>query len=172
MLRIQSQSHSLSLRRLCATTRNRFLSRPSMLNMSRHSRSLVLVHAVWTTFRRLSILSPSCDDVLLDIIAARVRRTGCTSIAAGCASDHVHLVFHLSPSVSLSAVMQHIKGGSSFDANRSGHFPESIRWQAGYWAESLGPDAVEPLAAYVRAQRTRHDFTIPAERWIIESPFY
>jgi len=38
-------------------------------------------------------------------------------------------------------------------------------WQDGYWAESLGPPDLDPIARYVRRQRDHHDASHPAERW-------
>ena len=90
---------------------------------------------------------------------------GCALLVAGCADDHVHTVLRLAPAVRLADLMQHIKGGSAYDANRHPLLPRRLKWQAGYWAESLSPSDFDPLARYVRAQRVHHDPTHPAERW-------
>ena len=58
-----------------------------------------------------------------------------------------------------------IKGASARDVNLRRAFAHAIVWQAGYWAESLGPPDQSPLVAYVRNQRRRHDDSHPAERW-------
>src|SRR5512138_164882 len=81
------------------------------------------------------------------------------------ATCHRRPVLRLAVAVRLADLMQHIKGGSAYDANRHPLLPQRLMWQAGYWAESLSPGDFDPLARYVHAQRLHHDPTHPAERW-------
>ena len=135
--------------------------------MPRRSPALVLIHAVWATSRRRPVLLATFDDTLAAILGAKARDLGCALLVAGCADDHVHTVLRLAPVVRLADLMQHIKGGSAYDANRHPLLllPQRLMWQAGYWAESLSPSDFDPLARYVRTQRVHHDPTHPAERW-------
>jgi putative transposase len=126
---------------------------------------MLLVHVVWATLRRRPLLQPSFDHILVAIIGKKARDLDCVLLAAGCGSDHVHSLLRLAPSARLADLVQRIKGGSAYDANHQARVPEPIHWQAGYWAESLGPGDFEPLADYVRSQRIRHDPSHPAERW-------
>ena len=125
---------------------------------------MVLVHVVWSTWRRHPLLARAIDDRLIGIIGAKARDIGCVLLGAGCALDHVHALVRLVPSVPLADLVQRIKGGSAYDINH-GVFEPRIRWQPGCWAESLSPADVDPLARYVRNQRGHHDFSHPAERW-------
>ncbi len=133
--------------------------------MPRRSPALVLVHAVWATCHRRPVLPPTFDDTLAGILGAKARDLGCALLVAGCADDHVHTVLRLAAAVRLADLMQHIKGGSAYDANRHPLLSQRLMWQAGYWAESLSPADFDALARYVRAQRVHHDPTHPAERW-------
>lgn len=133
--------------------------------MPSRSPALVLVHAVWATCHRRPVLHPSFDDTLAGILGAKTRDLGCALLVAGCAADHVHTVLRLAAAVRLAELMQHIKGGTAYDANRHPLLPQRLIWQAGYWAESLCPGDFDPLARYVRSQRVHHDPTHPAERW-------
>jgi hypothetical protein len=74
-------------------------------------------------------------------------------------------LLRVSPSARLADLVQRIKGGTAHDANHHLLLKNPIRWQAGYWAESLGPDDFEALADYIRLQRIHHDRSHPAERW-------
>ena len=76
----------------------------------------------------------------------------------------------LSSSSRLADVVQRLKGAASHDVNGRSLLPEQLHWQEGYWAESLGPADVQPLAEYLRTQRTRHDPSHPAERWQFDTP--
>ena len=99
------------------------------------------------------------------MLGDNARRLDSSVLAAGCAADHVHVVVRVSPTAALSDLVRQLKGASSRDISHLALVPGSLSWQDGYWAESLGPDDFDPLAAYVRAQRDRHDDSHPAERW-------
>ena len=93
------------------------------------------------------------------------RETGSILLAAGCASDHVHAVLRVAPTATLADLVRRVKGACAYDVNQRSLLAHRLHWQAGYWAESLGPDDFDPLARYVSAQRDRHDDSHPAERW-------
>jgi len=57
------------------------------------------------------------------------RDLGCVLLAAGCGPDHVHTLLRVSPSARLADLVQRIKGGSAYDANRYARVPVPIRWQ-------------------------------------------
>jgi REP element-mobilizing transposase RayT len=150
----------------------RFLSSKKPLQRStddlpvpRRSPALLLVHVVWATARRQRLLQPAFDDTLIGIVGAKARDLGCTLIAGGCGPDHVHTVLRLSASVALADLVHRMKGGSAYDVNHPIAAPQSLRWQAGYWAESLGPADLDSLVRYVRGQRVHHDNSHPAESW-------
>jgi REP element-mobilizing transposase RayT len=71
----------------------------------------------------------------------------------------------LASSVTLSALVQHLKGGSAYELHRKELIHRRMFWQDGYWAESLGPQDLNPILRYVRGQRDHHDPSHPAERW-------
>lgn len=58
--------------------------------------------------------------------------------------------------VTLAAVVQRLKGASSYECNQRQLLPQRLRWQRGYWAETVGPDAVVPLIQYLATQREHH----------------
>jgi REP element-mobilizing transposase RayT len=86
-------------------------------------------------------------------------------LLAGCAWDHVHTVVMLSPTVTLADLVQRMKGASAHDVNAARMLNARLRWQHGYWAESVGPGDVSPLVRYLRMQRPHHDDSHPAEAW-------
>jgi putative transposase len=133
--------------------------------MTRRSPAHVLVHAVWATKRRRPLLPPHFDRTLADIFGANARRMGCVVRVAGCASDHVHVVLRVTPTIALADLVQQLKGASSRDINAHALLPDGLSWQEGYWAESLAPADFDPLARYIRQQRDHHDDSHPAERW-------
>jgi putative transposase len=125
----------------------------------------VLVHLVWATRWRRPLLPATFDATLGAILGEKSRDLGCILLAAGCASDHSHVVVRVAPGVALANLVQRLKGACAHDVNQRALLPHALHWQAGYWAESLGPADFDSLARYVRAQRDSHDDSHPAERW-------
>jgi REP element-mobilizing transposase RayT len=105
------------------------------------------------------------DASLTTVLAERARIVHCELIAAGCSSDHVHALVRLAPTIALADAVQRLKGASAYLINQQRLLPHRLGWQAGYWAESLGPSDVEPLRRYILAQRQHHDDSHPAEQW-------
>ena len=119
----------------------------------------VMVHVVWATWSRRLTLSPSDDARLARLVHGSARRVGCDVIAIGNASDHVHVIVQVAPMTAIAALVQRMKGVSSYLGG--------WRWQAGYYASSLSAADLGPLADYVERQRDRHDDSHPAEHWIL-----
>ena len=111
------------------------------------------------------MLPPAFDATLFAIFGDNARGMGCTLRVAGAASDHVHAVVRLAPTIALADLVQKLKGASSRDINGRALLSDRLSWQDGYWAESLAPADFDPLASYIRTQRDRHDDSHPAERW-------
>jgi REP element-mobilizing transposase RayT len=105
------------------------------------------------------------DPTLAAILGNKAGALSCVLLAAGCGPDHVHVLLRLAPTVTLADVVQRLKGATAHDVNQGRLLAKHLAWQAGYWAESLGPADLEPLARYLRVQRQHHDESHPAERW-------
>jgi putative transposase len=125
----------------------------------------LLVHVVWSTAQRRAALLPSRDVMLADLLGEKTRSLGCSLLAVGIADDHVHAVVRLEAALSLADLVKHLKGASSYAFNEQRLLPAPLRWQVGYWAESVSPSALPQLVPYVRDQRWRHDDAHAAEEW-------
>jgi putative transposase len=125
----------------------------------------MFVHVVWSTQRRAALLPPEQDELLSRLLSRAAADLGCSVMAAGNASDHVHVVVRLRPAVGLAALAQRLKGVSCYRMNASGLLPARLGWQRGYYAEAVGVADLDPLVQYVRRQRTHHDDHHPAEVW-------
>ena len=102
--------------------------------MARHSPALILVHAVWATFRRAKCLRPESDGSLAAIMGSKVIEHGCGVVAVGIAPDHVHALLRMSTTCTVAAVVGAMKGVSSRAlAMQVDGVP--LGWQRGHWAE-------------------------------------
>jgi hypothetical protein len=67
------------------------------------------------------------------------------------------VLLRLPSTVTLSTVVQKLKGASSYECNLQKLLPGRLQWQRGYWAETFAPDGLLPLIGYVSRQREHHD---------------
>lgn len=127
----------------------------------KHSDAIVLVHVVWSTYRREQKLGLTADRWLATLLSRKAAELRCILLAVGNTADHVHVLVRLAATVSLAALVQRLKGASSYAYN----FTERFRWQEGYWAESVAPRDLRALRRYVLEQRQHHDGTEASEPW-------
>jgi REP element-mobilizing transposase RayT len=113
-----------------------------------HSVSTLVVHVVWATAGRVSVLPLSADDWLARELSRKCTALGAVMLAVGNAADHVHIVVQHSPQMALAALVGGLKGASSRAAHVSGVMGYDCGWQVGYWAESVGSAQIEPLLDY------------------------
>jgi putative transposase len=107
--------------------------------------------------------------VLTGIVATRVReliREICTSnyvdiISGSMSPDHIHLLLSIPPSLSLSKVVQYIKGKSSrkmlqeFEVLRKKYWGQHL-WARGYFAVTVGNVNSEDVQKYIEQQEMHH----------------
>jgi putative transposase len=130
-----------------------------------HSVSTLVVHAVWATTARSSVLPGSMDDWLAGELRRAARELGVVVLAAGNAADHVHVVLQYPPRVAVATMVGRLKGASSRAAHVIGVMGCDGVWQVGYWAESVSAEHIEPLLDYVTHQRAHHATDTTLERW-------
>jgi putative transposase len=111
------------------------------------------------------MLPVAFDPMLASILGHKARSLACVLIVAGCGPDHVHVLLRLAPTIALAGAVQSLKGATAHNVNQERLLTEPLTWQAGYWAESLGPADLDPVARYLRLQRQHHDDSHPTERW-------
>ncbi len=89
-------------------------------------------------------------------------------VSASMSPDHVHLLLSVPPSVSVSKIVQYIKGKSSrkllqeFDALKKRYWGQHL-WARGYFAVTVGNVNSEDVQRYIEQQEEHHkkdDFKI------------
>jgi putative transposase len=130
-----------------------------------HSVSTLLAHLVWTTAARARVLVPDIDEVLAGWLRDKAQECGCHFLIAGNADDHVHVLVQHPPAVPVAELARLLKGSTSHRAGIVYGPVHRIRWQSGYWAESVCPAHVASIASYVRGQREHHASSMGSETW-------
>ena len=79
-----------------------------------------------------------------------------TAVEIGGVEDHVHILFTLPTTLSISKAVQLLKGNSSKWIHET--FPEQrmFEWQEGYGAFSISVSGVETTVDYIRRQEEHH----------------
>ncbi len=102
---------------------------------SAHTRFYHRFHVVWATKYRYKVLQGPMRDRIREIIMQTCNELGVHIVKGVLARDHVHMFLSIPPKLSISDVMQRIKGRSSRRIQME--FPE-LRKR--YWGQAvLGP---------------------------------
>src|SRR5260370_38376496 len=64
-----------------------------------HSVSTMVVHAGWATAGRASVLLPSADEGIAQVLRRTAMELGAVMLAVGNAADHVHVVLQHAPAM-------------------------------------------------------------------------
>jgi len=97
----------------------------------------IWIHAVWATFNQEAIISQNMERRLFDFMKQQFAELGCPVWAINGMSDHVHCLFLLSTQLSLSMLIEQIKGGSAHFVSQGELCKGKFAWQKGYAAYSL-----------------------------------
>jgi REP-associated tyrosine transposase len=97
------------------------------------------------------------EDMLFKYIVGILKNKSCHCYISGGASNHVHIITHLHPAISLSSLVKDMKMASSkmmLDNRRL--FPHFPGWQVGYGAFTYHIRAKNNLIRYVKNQKEHH----------------
>jgi len=121
-----------------------------------HTFTSILVHCVWATKDREPYLTSDLRGRLWPYLSGIARENKMKALAIGGASDHVHLLISIPPTLAVSKAVQLLKGNSSKWIHET--FPKlrAFEWQEGYGAFSIGISALDATIAYVRNQTEHH----------------
>ncbi len=110
-----------------------------------------LVHCVFSTKNRLDSIP---DPVALGRYFGGVAKAkSIPLIVAGGTKNHVHLLIALPATLTLSRVVQDMKGNSSRWLNQQG---SNFSWQDGYSAFSVSPTNKRAVIRYIENQERHH----------------
>lgn len=114
----------------------------------------VLVHLVFSTKNREPLIALDHRERTFAYLAGTLNAIDCPAVIVGGVADHVHLLFVLARTLSLSKVVEEVKKESSKWAKTNVH-PE-FYWQNGYGAFSVSPSMVKRVTEYIANQEEHH----------------
>jgi REP element-mobilizing transposase RayT len=115
----------------------------------------IYVHLVFSTKDRAGLIPAEIKPRLHAYLAGTLTAIDCPAVQVGGMPDHVHILFRLSRTVTVSDVVKNAKVESSKwmkDECGAGDFA----WQAGYGAFSVSASNVDEVVRYIQNQEAHH----------------
>ena len=116
----------------------------------------VMIHFIWSTKNRQSVISASLKPLLLAHIKANSNLKNIFIDTLNCVEDHIHLLISLGTEQTISKVAMLIKGESSFWVNKQKLLNQKFEWQDEYIALSVSESGVDKVRQYISSQEEHH----------------
>ena len=114
------------------------------------------IHAIFAVQNRHSIIQQHWQEELYKYISGIITNSEHRVIQIGGMPDHVHVLFGMRPTQSISDLMRNIKGDSSLWINQKKLVMGKFSWQEGYGAFSYGKSQIPDIANYIQQQENHH----------------
>lgn len=116
----------------------------------------LLYHIVFSTKMRHDLITSNLAQDLYPYIGGIIRDEKGVLLKIGGMPNHLHLLAKFHPSISVSNVLQQIKGSSSKWINDGRRVPGHFAWQTGYAAFSVSESSADAVTQYIAAQAEHH----------------
>jgi REP element-mobilizing transposase RayT len=114
------------------------------------------IQVVFAVKNRQSLIHPEWDDRLYGYLSGIIQKHNHKTLQINGMPDHVHLLFGMRPTQSLSNLMKIVKGDSSEWINANRLSRQRFSWQEGYGAFSYAKSQVPSVIQYIRNQKQHH----------------
>ena len=114
----------------------------------------VPVQLVFSTKNRVPVLDSSLDERLYSYMAGILKSEGHTPITVGGYVDHVHLLFALSRTQTISKLVEIVKVGSGRWLQSMG--VDDFHWQVGFGIFGVSEADVPKVVKYILNQKEHH----------------
>ena len=124
----------------------------------RHSVSRLTVHLVCVTKYRRKVFDAAALEWLQGHFAKVCETMGCALLACDGEADHLHAMIEYPPKVSISALVNALKGTSSRLLRKerpdiARRYFDGVLWSPSYFAASTGAARLDVVRRYVEQQR-------------------
>jgi putative transposase len=116
----------------------------------------ILYQIVFSTKNRQAVLTSEKREELFKYIWGIIQKKNCHLYRINGVEDHIHILTHLHPSVSLSDLVKDIKLASTVFIKENGLFPNFSGWQNGYGAFTYSVKQKDSLINYIKNQELHH----------------
>lgn len=116
----------------------------------------ILYQIVYSTWNREPTLNTKNRDEIYKYIWGILKDKKCHLYRIGGISDHIHIITHLHPAISLASLVKDIKLAASDYIKNKNLFPCFSGWQQGYAAFTYAFKEKNGLIEYVKNQEAHH----------------
>jgi putative transposase len=113
-------------------------------------------HLVFSTKHREPRITDDLRDSLHAYMATVLRNLDCPAGLINSVEDHVHILFELARTVTISTVVEEVKTSSSKWIKTQGGGHSGFAWQAGYGVFSVSESQVVVVRDYIARQQEHH----------------
>ena len=128
------------------------------MRRSSHVQYDLQYHLVWTTKYRYKVLNGKIAERTRELIRQSCKTMDITIIKGAISKDHVHILISCPPSLSISKIMQQIKGKSSrallqeYKDLKRRYWGQHL-WASGYFCRSVGVITDKIIKEYIENQQ-------------------
>lgn len=127
----------------------------------RHCVFALHVHLVFVTKYRRGVLTEAAHETLRAIFAKVCQGFEAALVETHGEDDHVHLLVEYPPKVTLSTLVNSLKGVSSrrlrqYHPDIAARYYKGVLWSPSYFAASCGGAPLSIIRQYVENQRQNH----------------
>jgi putative transposase len=116
----------------------------------------IYIHLIFSTKNREPLLRDEIRPELHRYLGGILRDLNSPAIEINSEADHVHVLFVLARTMTLSQIAQDIKTGTSAWLKKQSPVYANFHWQNGYAAFSVSQSGVPDVRGYIRHQREHH----------------
>jgi REP element-mobilizing transposase RayT len=121
-----------------------------------HTYSNLLSDVVFSTKERQPLIDAELKPRLLGYMNGIVDETGGKVLSLNAMPDHLHMLWEMPPTSSMSDSMRVLKTNSSRWVHETWNSRKRFAWQTGYAAFSVSRSNVPAVANYIEAQEQHH----------------
>jgi len=116
----------------------------------------IIYQIIFSPKYRKPCMIKSTRGRVFEYIAGLIKNKSCHPYQINGVEDHLHILTHLHPTISLASFIKDIKISSNGYIKEHNLFPEFRGWQDGYNAFTYSYSAVPDLIRYIQNQELHH----------------
>ena len=114
------------------------------------------IQVVFAVQNRESLIKELWKDDLYKYITGIIQNNNHKVLQINGVADHIHILFGMRPTQSLSDLMKQVKQDSSKWINKQGLVNGKFSWQSGFGAFSYSKSEVPKIIRYIKNQEEHH----------------
>ena len=122
--------------------------------MSTHTQ--LIYHIVYSTYNREQTIALENKRRLYAFMNGILKNKNCHLYRINGMEDHLHILTHIHPTISLASLVKDIKLASIDFIKSEGIFPDFNGWQDGYGAYTVSYRDKDQLINYIKNQKEHH----------------